>query len=343
MSRLVWWASLAVIGTAAAAMTAWSLYTVAHDIYDVPQDLAALTAAVFDGAAIACLYLANEATKEQRSALGPHAATIALTGVSVYLNRLHAVHINGGLGATLLFAAPTVALLLVCGLSWSATRARLRADDGDRPVSLRHYGFWGWLLAGSEAWAATKKRAVIHVTSPDTVRTPPGPRPDKPRSATDALRAHFAGMDPVDAIRTAASAKPGATPEQLAEELGIYGVHVTAVAVALVLGHHPVEVRIERPDTSGHAVPAPLPGVGSPVLTSPDTVPDLPGRRPTGLADAVRQVLDRGITDKDTVVDTVSRTLGCPEKADAIRRTLGRELKRRGQQDGVGQGGGGYA
>ncbi|WP_151898283.1 hypothetical protein [Streptomyces sp. C8S0] len=70
-TRIIWWASLTLIGTAAAAMTAWSLYTVAHGIYGVPKLLAYLVAAVFDGAALACLYLASTATAEDRSAAGP--------------------------------------------------------------------------------------------------------------------------------------------------------------------------------------------------------------------------------------------------------------------------------
>jgi hypothetical protein len=341
VNRLIWWASLALIGAAAAGTTAWSLYVVAHDIFGMPGKLAMLTGAVYDGAAVACLNLANQATQERRSALAPHAATIALAGVSVYLNRLHALHISGGLGATLLFAAPTVALLLVSGLAWSATRARLRADDGDRPVTLPHYGAWGWLLATTEAWTATKERAVTHVTSTDTVRTTSGQRPDKPRDATSALRAHFASLDPTEAIRIAASAKPSATPAALAEELAVYGVHVTPVAVALVLGQRPPEVRVERPDTSGQPPVMPPPGRVDPELTSTDNAPDLTGQRPASIADAVRQLVERGVLDRSIVVDQVTRAIGRPDKADSVRRAFDREMNRRG--DGVGKGGGGYA
>lgn len=343
MNRLIWWASLAVIGTAAAGTTAWSLYVVAHDIFGMPGKLAVLTAAVYDGAAVACLNLANQATQERRSALAPHAATLALAGVSVYLNRLHALHIHGGLGATLLFAAPTVALLLVSGLAWSATRARLRADDGDRPVTLPHYGAWGWLLATTEAWTATKERAVTHVTSTDPVRTTSGTRPDKPRDATSALRAHFAGLDPTEAIRIAASAKPGATPAALAEELAVYGVHVTAVAVALVLGQRPAEVRVERPDTSASR-PDAVPDVSGPVpLSGPDTRPDVSGYRPDSLADAVRHLASKGITERAQVAEEASKLLGRPVNPDTVRKYLGDIPRPDGGADGVGKGGGGYA
>ncbi|WP_151898282.1 hypothetical protein [Streptomyces sp. C8S0] len=54
-------------------------------------------------------------------------------------------------------------------------------------------------------------------------------------------------MDPADAIRLAHSAKPTTPPADLAAELTSYGVPVSAVQVALVLGHQPTEVRIDRP------------------------------------------------------------------------------------------------
>jgi hypothetical protein len=296
---------------------------------------------VFDGTAIACLYLANQAVRERRSALGPHAATLAMAGISVYLNRLHATHIHGGLGAMLLFAAPTVALLVLCGLAWSATRARLRTADGDRPVSLRHYGFWGWTLAGSEAWQATKQRAVEHVTSPDAIRTPSGSRPAKPASATERLRQHFATIDPADAIRTAASARPDATPAELAAELGIYGVHVTAVAVALVLDEQPPSVHLDRPDGSG-STPDPVPAGPAPIpLASPDGHPDASGYRPETIFDAVRHLASRGVTDPESVARQASRLLGRQVRQDTVRRYLATLPKQ--DDGGVGKGGGGYA
>lgn len=341
MNRVVWWASLALIGTAAAGMTGWSLYYVAHDIYGVPHMLALLTAAVFDGAAIACLYLASAATAEGRSAVGPRLAVLALAGVSVALNAKHAEHVDGGVAALLLFAAPTVALLIVADLAWAATRARRRAADGDRPVTLPRYGLWGWLLASEQAWAATKARAVAHVTGTDPVRTESGPRPD--RSATAALRQHFADMEPAEAIRLAHSAKPGTPPAELAAELVSYGVHVSAVQVALVLGYQPPEVRIERPDPAGLVQP-PMP------LTSPDPGPDLSGPRPTRIIDATRLVASRGITDEDVATAEVERLLGRAVKKETVRRYLDGRVKppaapaqRSAGEDPSGPMNGGYA
>ncbi|MGA5424542.1 DUF2637 domain-containing protein [Streptomyces lavendulocolor] len=318
MNRIVWWACLGLIGAAAAGMTGWSLFVVAHDIYAVPEKLAYLTAAVFDGAAVACLYLASLATHEGRSAAGPRLAVLALAGVSVALNAKHAQHINGGPPALLLFAAPTLALLIVADLAWAATRARRRAADGDRPVTLPRYGMWGWLLAGEQAWKATKDRAVAHVTSTDPIRTEAGPRSD--RSATAALREHFAGMDPAEAIRIAHSAKPATPPAELAAELGSYGVHVSAVQVALVLGYQPPQVRIERPDPAGLVHP-PMP------LTSPDPGPDRSGPRPANALEATKLVVSRGIVDEVDVTNEVIRILGRPVKQETIRRYLDGKAK----------------
>ncbi|MFD4259975.1 conjugal transfer protein [Streptomyces sp. NPDC058534] len=70
----------------------------------------------------------------------------------------------------------------------------------------------------------------------------------RPVSATDALREHFAGMNPDDAIRLAHDARPDAAPAELAHLLGTYDIHVDAVAVALVLGRKPAEYEVERDD-----------------------------------------------------------------------------------------------
>ncbi|MFG3110550.1 conjugal transfer protein [Streptomyces tendae] len=74
--------------------------------------------------------------------------------------------------------------------------------------------------------------------------------PAKPRpvSATEALRATFADMDPADAIRLAHDARPDAPPAELAHLLGTYGLAVDTVAVALVLGRKPAEYEVERDD-----------------------------------------------------------------------------------------------
>lgn len=347
MNRIVWWASLLVIGAAAAGMTGWSLYVVAHDLYGVPHYLALLTAAVFDGAAMACLYLAAAATNEGRSAAGPRLAVFGLAAVSVSLNAKHADHINGGVPALLLFAAPTAALLIVADLAWAATRARRRAADGERPVTLPRYGLWGWILAGEQAWAATRARAVNHVTSTDAIRIESGPRAD--HSATAKLRAYFEDMDPDEAIRVAHSAKPKAAPADLADELVSYGVHVSAVQVALVLGYRPPQVRIERPAPSGPVPDPALPPGDGKALNSPDPDPDrsgsVPAVVPATVLAATELVVARGIYDELDATAEVSRLLGRTVRQDTVRRYLNDMPKPEpGPRPApeVGQGGGGY-
>jgi hypothetical protein len=87
--------------------------------------------------------------------------------------------------------------------------------------------------------------------------TPPtpvdqGPVQPRPATATETLRAHFAEMDPADAIRLAADARPDARPAELATLLGTYGVPVDPVAVALVLGQQPPEYEVHRADAPAH-------------------------------------------------------------------------------------------
>ncbi|MEV6833625.1 conjugal transfer protein [Streptomyces sp. NPDC051133] len=95
---------------------------------------------------------------------------------------------------------------------------------------------------------------------------PPGDAPaarPAPRSAsaTDAVRQHFADMDPVDAVRLAADARPDAGPVELASILGTYGVTVDPVAVALVLGEQAPEYTVERPDAAVAPQVAALPAL----------------------------------------------------------------------------------
>jgi len=234
-----------VIYLAAAAMADWSLYVVAHDIYGVPKAIAVLVAGVFDGAALACLDYASKAVDEARSAAGPRIATLGLAGASIFLNVTHARHIGGGLPAALLFASPTAALLVVSDLSWAAARARVRAARGEKPLALPVFGAWGWMLAGRQAWATTKARAVAHVSAATVTETATVP---ERHSASEVLRRRFAEMDPADAVRIAHDAHPDLPPGELAALLVTYGVIVDAVQVALVLGHRSPAVEVERAD-----------------------------------------------------------------------------------------------
>jgi hypothetical protein len=89
----------------------------------------------------------------------------------------------------------------------------------------------------------------------------PAERP-RPASATEALRDHFASMDPADAIRLAHDARPDAPPAELASLLGTYGVPVDPVAVALILGQEPAEYTVERPAAGVAPQLSELPALG---------------------------------------------------------------------------------
>ncbi len=82
----------------------------------------------------------------------------------------------------------------------------------------------------------------------------PAEPPARPRtaSAADMLRARFADMDPADAIRIAADARPDAPPAELAVVLAHYGLSVDPVAIAMVLGQQPPEYDVQRDDAPAH-------------------------------------------------------------------------------------------
>lgn len=86
--------------------------------------------------------------------------------------------------------------------------------------------------------------------------------PARTASATDVLRRRFATMDPADAIRLAAEARPDAPLAELADILGTYGVPVDVVAVALVLGQQPPEYTVDRADAPVAPQLTELPALG---------------------------------------------------------------------------------
>ncbi|UXY28559.1 hypothetical protein [Streptomyces sp. HUAS TT20] len=112
---------------------------------------------------------------------------------------------------------------------------------------------------GADAALASMYGAAYETVSP-AVSNPP-----RAASATEVLRARFAGMDPADAIRFAHDARPDAPPAELAAILGTYDVHVDPVAVALVLGEQPPEYTVERPDAAAHQQVSPPIGELEPV------------------------------------------------------------------------------
>jgi hypothetical protein len=82
---------------------------------------------------------------------------------------------------------------------------------------------------------------------PGGVAPPVAPAP-RPASATDRLRTHLGAMDPADAIRFAAAARPDAPLPELATILATYDIHVDPVAIALVLAQQDPQYTVERPD-----------------------------------------------------------------------------------------------
>ncbi|MGV2914471.1 conjugal transfer protein [Streptomyces alfalfae] len=122
-----------------------------------------------------------------------------------------------------------------------------------------------------ESWALAKKvgrgdaqlgadlvevqRARIRNGADDALGGMYGRPPAKPSSTasiTGKLRDRLAAMDPTDAIRLAHDARPDADVTELAHLLGVYGVPVDPVAVAMVLGRQPDEYEVHRPDAGAH-------------------------------------------------------------------------------------------
>ncbi|WP_262702023.1 MULTISPECIES: hypothetical protein [Streptomyces] len=329
-----WRAALTIVSLAAIATTGWSLYAVARH-YDAPKGIGGAAVAVFDGAAYACLHLASEASKAGRSAAGARLATLVMTGTSVYLNVFHADLIGGGLAAALLFSVPTLALLAVSELSWAGPRAEARAKLGERPFRLPAFGGWAWLLAPKLAGATVKRRAVDHIEHAGTVPQTDAVAPSK-HSASEVLRRRFAEMDPADAVRIAHDAQPDMPPADLAALLVTYGVIVNAVQVALVLNGRPPSIDLDRHD-DGDADDA------------HQDAPQVPALPPVTKAQAIIDAASHLGTSASAadIVKRVERINRITVDDSYVRTVLSREAKKARQtpqgDEGVGQGGGGYA
>ncbi|MFE9853571.1 MULTISPECIES: hypothetical protein [Streptomyces] len=326
----------AVVSVAALATTGWSLYAVARH-YEAPKPIAVGIFAVFDGIAYAALHLASEASAAGRSAFGARLTAFGMAGVSVYLNRFHADLIHGGLPAALLFAIPTIGLLLLSELSWAGPRAAARAERGaEQPYRLPAFGGWAWALAPHLAGKTVRSRAIAHIMSEPEPPAPAAPEPPARHSATEVLRRRFAEMDPADAIRVAHDAQPDMPPADLASLLVTYGVIVDAVQVALVLHDQPERITVDRDDTDDTDGDTPpdtgdTPQVSPPALTKKQAV-----------LDALTALGPEGFTPKD-VVDRVRRINRLDVKPDYVRT-----VRHRAQKDQQADGGdrpmeGGYA
>ncbi|GGZ28552.1 hypothetical protein GCM10010387_22520 [Streptomyces inusitatus] len=307
MNRNAWRAALTIVSLAALTTTGWSLYAVARH-YNAPEVIALAVFLVFDGIAYACLHLASEASAAGRSAFGARLTAVGMAAVSVYLNRFHAVLIGGGTPAFLLFAIPTVGLLLLSELSWAGPRADARAARAEQPYRLPTFGGWAWALAPRLAGRTVKARAIDHIE-----HGPPSPPSAQERSgalkptASEVLRRRFAEMDPANAIRIAHDAHPDMPPAELASMLVTYGVIVDAVHVALVLGGPASRITVERGDTDDahhdapQATPLPPRGKAGAIL---DAAADL-GPKPKA-ADIVKRVARvHRVTVDDAYVRTV--------------------------------------
>ncbi|MFD6421056.1 hypothetical protein [Streptomyces sp. NPDC060198] len=312
----------AVVSLAALATTGWSLYAVARH-YDAPKPIAVAVFAVFDGIAYVALHLASEASAAGRSAFGARLTAFGMAGVSVYLNRFHADLIDGGVPAALLFAIPTIGLLLLSELSWAGPRAAARAERGaEQPYRLPAFGGWAWALAPHLAGKTVRKRAIAHIMS-----EPEPPALPVRHSATEALRPRFSSMNPADAIRVAHDAQPDMPPGELAALLVTYGVIVDAVQVALVLHDQPERITVDRDDADDAGDDADADTGDAPQVTP------VPALTKAEAIMAAVAALGPGFTHAD-IVDRVQRINQISTDRAYVRTVLSREAKKSEQPQG---------
>ncbi|MGX1515024.1 hypothetical protein [Streptomyces collinus] len=177
--------------------------------------------------------------------------------------------------------------------------------------------------------------ASMYGAAPAAVAEEPPARP-RPVLATEALRTHFADMDPVDAIRLAHDARPDAGPVELADVLGTYGVAVDPVAVALALRQRPAEYEVHRVDAPAHQQ-----------VSAPDTALE-----PVTMEAAVVEAASALGPDAKAkaIVEHVERHRRLVVAESYVRTALSRHAKKATpapdaalkRDEGIGQGGQGY-
>ncbi|MFF8412856.1 hypothetical protein [Streptomyces omiyaensis] len=265
MNSSAWTVSRVLVSIAALITAGWSLYAVSRH-YGTPILIAGASVAVFDGIAYGCQYLATVASTNGRSGFGARLAALFMVGVSVALNIKHAQLIDGGPFAALLFAVPSLGLLAISELDWAGGRADARTARGEHPYRLPTYGGWAWLLAPGTAAQSVRTAALAHIQSTHADGQPArsgqsGPSPAHALTATengtDAVRAHPATVDQIEAIRTANRSQPSLSSADLAALLTSCGVPVDEVQVDIVLGRPGTTVHLDRTDTPPPATPQP--------------------------------------------------------------------------------------
>ncbi|MFJ9771207.1 hypothetical protein ACIRVF_08180 [Kitasatospora sp. NPDC101157] len=319
-----WTAAMNLVRTAAALMAAWSLYVVARH-YDVPMLLAIAAGLVYDGVAYVCLKLATDAVRDDRSAAAPVLATLGMVATSIYLNVVHARFTGGGRPAEVLYASPAVAFLIVSALSWAAERAACRTARGETPMRMPAYGFLGWTLAGGKAYRALKNQAVSHVTSGASVPHPPASAVER-KDHRALLREKFSKMDPADAVEIAAASHPDMSHAEIAEMLAVYGITVSTLDVALILGEAAVPTitlnRVPQPPV------APAPAIGAQMR--PNTAPNAPQVKGMTKADAITTMATHlgGLDTPAKAIATALAQQGRPADTAYIRHRLSLEKKK---------------
>lgn len=241
---------LVLLAAGSLALTAWSLSTLLHDRAGAPWPIAGLGVAVFDLPAVSASFLVYHRRKAPHTALGARIVmTLALLGSAV-VNGAHGAMMGGWTVAAILAAAP-LSLEVVFELR-------------HRTLTLAI-----WFLFRRQAYDALRRDAWERIAPAVSDETPAGPQASgttvpvaRPaRSARAVLAERFAQMDPADAVLIAAQSHPRLNATELAELLADYGVTVDALTVALVLGHVPQRVTVERaphgPQPPAEALPEP--------------------------------------------------------------------------------------
>lgn len=155
-----------------------------------------------------------------------------------------------------------------------------------------------------------------------TARPPTDTGPAPQDLAKEVLSRKLAAMGTEDAVHLVRDAHPDAPPAELAAILTNYGVHVTPVQVALILGQWPEQYEVHRPDTPHATSLDPVTVEGAVVEAASVLGPDA----------KAREIAERILRERRLVVTE-----------QYVRTALSRAAKRQDGDEGIGQGGGGYA
>jgi hypothetical protein len=252
---------------------------------------------MFDAAGLICATYARRAVERGTPAGLARLALVAFVSVAGILNWNHG-HDIGGMPAAAGFASLSAGVELLFELHRRDIRDEQRAARGLIAERLPHIPALGWVMYPGRSWTTLRQAVGVRLDLLDPVQTGhQGTRQDRTGHAKGTVRS---------AVLAVLSTVPGATVEDIVDQLDALGIDADEDTVAAVLDNEQ-----DKQDTRSRGTLRPIAPPGQSV------------------ADTIRTALSSGMRDKDKVVSYVRGIHGPGVPRSTIVRTFNRVASER--------------